>query len=309
MEQPKERAMKSRPGSVWVFCVAGIAVGGGAGCRKRGGPDDYSNQIGSAMGEVMASLDESVAGGSETAMLPRLPPVLRAPDELKGPLWRRALDEIIPSAYAASCWPSTFSACNAGVRTRDFADCNIGQATLSGSVTLTFTRTAACVLLTDQDAVTRTADFTLTGLYGGTLAVTSPGGGQTVTRTTNGFQYSVGGMQRVLTGPGGRTWFDVRTRTTAPIVVTGGTRTDLVIASGMLEVDHHVAGYTVTLAPSNLTWNASCNCAVSGSLTGTVAGGPFDGEATTVTMTGCGHADVTIGDETESITLDRCGAI
>ena len=200
----------------------------------------------------------------------------------------------MPSAYAASCWPSTFSACDAGVRTREFADCTIGAATLEGSVTLTFTRTAACALLTDGDAVTRTADFTLTGLYGGTLDVTSPGGGQTVTRTATGFEYTVGGMQRVLTGPGGRTWFDVTTRTTAPIVVTGSGRTDLVIASGMLEVSHNVAGYTVTLAPTNLTWNASCNCAVSGTLTGTIAGGPFDGESAAVTLTGCGQADVTM---------------
>ena len=51
-------------------------------------------------------------------------------------------------------------------------------------------QSTACTVLTAGDAVTRTADFTLTGLYGGTLEVTSPGGGQTLTKTADGFQYT-----------------------------------------------------------------------------------------------------------------------
>jgi hypothetical protein len=188
----------------------------------------------------------------------------------------------------------------------NFDACTIGASTLDGAVTLTFTRTAACALLTDGDAVTRTADFTLTGPYGGTLTVTSPGGGQTVTRTAAGFDYTVGGMQRVLRSGGGRTLFDVSTRTTAPIVVTGSTRTDLIIASGALEISHNVAGYKVTLTAQNLRWTPACNCASSGTLTGTVAGGRFDGKSASVTITGCGEADITLGDETEEVTLDRC---
>ena len=77
----------------------------------------------------MSSLDESVTGGAATAMLP----YRRMPDELKGPLWRRAMDSVIPSAYAATCWEPTFSACDAsGVRTKDFGGCTIGVATLDG---------------------------------------------------------------------------------------------------------------------------------------------------------------------------------
>ena len=286
-----------------AFVVATLSV---SGCPK--GDDDESGQIGAAVGEAMASLDESVAGATTTAMLPTNPylPLRRMPMQLRGPAWRRAFDSVVPSAYAASCWGSMFSPCAAGVRTMDFAACTIGPSTLDGMVSLSFTRTAACALVTDGDAVTRTADFTLTGPYGGTLAVTSPGGGQTVTRTAAGFNYTVGGMQRVLRGPGGRTLFDVSTRTTAPIVVTGSSRTDLVIASGGLEIDHNVAGYTVNLTAQNLTWTPTCNCASSGTLTGTVTGGRFDGKSASVTITGCGHAAVTLGDETESVTLDCC---
>ena len=256
-----------RRGSQTVLLVAMMAAAA-AGCRKK----DEADQIGESVGEAMSSLDESVAGGAATAMLP----YRRMPDELKGPLWRRAMDSVIPSAYAATCWEPTFSACDAsGVRTKDFGGCTIGGATL-------------------------------TGLYGGTLEVTSPGGGQTLTKTAAGFDYTVGGMERVLTGPGGRTLFDIATRTTAPIVVTGSSRADLKIVSGSLEVDHKVAGYKVTLTADNLAWTSSCNCATSGTLSGTVSGGKLDGKSASVTLTGCGEADVTIGGETESVSLDRC---
>jgi hypothetical protein len=278
--------------------LAAMMVAAAAGCRKK----DEADQIGESVGEAMSSLDESVAGGGATAMLP----YRRMPDGLEGSLWQRAMDAVIPSAYAASCWEPTFSACNAsGVRTKDFAGCTVGAATLEGTVTLTFNR-PLCVVLTAGDAVTRTADLTLTGLYGGTLEVTSPGGGQTLTRTAAGFDYTVGGMERILTGPGGRTLFDIATRTTAPIVVTGSSRADLKVVSGSLEIDHKIADYKVTLTADNLAWTASCNCATSGTLTGTVTGGRFDGKSASVMLTGCGEADVTIGGETESVTLDRC---
>jgi hypothetical protein len=286
-----------RQGSQAVLLVAVMAVAA-AGCRKK----DEADQIGESVGETLSSLDESVAGGAATAMLP----YRRVPDALKGSPWQRAMDAVIPSAYAASCWEPTFSACNtSGVRTKDFGGCTIGAATLEGTVTLTFNR-PLCAVLTAGDAVTRTADLTLTGLYGGTLEVTSPGGGQTLTRTAGGWEYTVGGMERVLTGPNGRTLFDIATRTTAPIVVTGSSRADLKIVSGSLEIDHKVADYRVTLTADDLAWTASCNCATSGTLSGTVSGGRFSGKSASVTLTGCGAADVTIDGETESVTLDRC---
>ena len=275
-----------------------MVVAAAAGCRKK----DEAEQIGETVGEAMSSLDESVSGES-TAMFRYVP------SELKGSPWRRALDNVIPSAYAATCWEPAFSACSTtGTRTKDFGGCMIGGATLEGTATLTFNR-PLCVVLTAGDAVTRTADLTLTGRYGGTLAITSPGGGQTLTKTAEGFEYSVGGMERVLTGPGGRTLFDVATRTTAPIVVTGSSRADLKIVSGSFEIDHKVAAYKVTLTANNLAWTSSCNCASSGTLSGTVSGGKHDGKSASVTITGCGEADVTIDGDTESVTMDRCVAM
>jgi hypothetical protein len=123
------------------------------------------------------------------------------------------------------------------------------------------------------------------------------------------FHYDVAGMRRVLEGPGGRTLFDISTRTTEPFVVTGSSRADLVIESGTLEVSHNLAGYKVSLAADHLAWSSTCNCAVSGKLTGTVAGGKFSGKSATVELKGCGHADVTIDGDTDSVTLDHCAGI
>jgi hypothetical protein len=284
-----------------LLMTAGAAGGGAAGCRKQSLADQ--EQIGAAIGEVMASVDESTKGSGATARLP----ILRMPDELRAPLWHQVYDGVVRTAYAGGCVQAMFATCSNGVRTRTFDQCSIGAATLDGMVSLTFSDTRTCAILAAGDSVNRTADFTLTGPWGGTLAVSSPGGGQVLTKTATGFDYTVPGMHRVLTGPGGRTLFDISTRTTAPIHLTGSSRADLVIVSGALEVSHNLAGYKVTLVPENLTWAASCNCAVSGKLTGTVAGsGKLDGKSASVTLTGCGQAEVAIDGETETVTLDRC---
>jgi hypothetical protein len=259
----------------------------------------------------MASADESANGSATTAMLPALP-VLRAPDLLRPPLWRRAVDALtlIPSAYAASCLPVTYSACAAGVRTATFDNCNVGIITVDGSINLTFSDAAVCNIATVGDSVNRTGSLTLSAL-GGSLAITTPGGGQTLTRAATGFSFAVPGMERVLTLPSGRTLFDISTMTPAgaPLTITGTSRSDMVITGGTLVVTHNLAGYSVSLTPDNLTWTPTCNCASSGSLTGTVSGGKEDGKSATVTLTGCGTADVTIDGDTEGVTLDRCATI
>jgi hypothetical protein len=285
-----------------VLLAVSAVLAGGA-CRKQTLADQ--EQIGASIGEVMASVDESTRGSGATARLP----ILRMPDEMKGPLWRQIFDGVVHTAYAASCLQSSFGACTGGARMRTFDNCAIGPATLDGMVTLAFSDANSCAVAVAGDSVNRTASFTLTGPYGGTLAVSSPGGGQTLTKTAVGFDYSVPGMERVLTGPGGHTLFDISTRTTTPIHITGTSRADLVIVSGALEVSHNLAGYKVTLSPQNLTWSASCTCAVSGTLTGTVSGGKHDGQSASVTLTGCGQAEVTIDGESDSVTMDRCAAI
>jgi hypothetical protein len=300
--------MSTRAGLTTGIFTAMALAALATGCRKQSLSDQ--GQIGASVGEVMASADESANGGTTTAMLPALP-VLRAPDVLRPPMWRRALGALSPisTAHAASCLPVTYSACTAGVRTATFDNCNVGIVTVDGSINLTFSETAACNIATVGDSVNRTGSLTLSAL-GGSLAITTPGGGQTLTRTATGFTFAVPGMERVLTLPSGRTLFDISTMTTSPLVITGSSRADMAIAGGTLVVQHNLAHYSVSLTPDNLTWTPTCNCASSGSLTGTVSSsGPDDGKTATVTITGCGTADVTIDGDTESVTLDRCSTI
>ena len=292
----------SKTGVLTAAALALLAVG----CRK--GLSDQG-QIGAAVGEVMASADESAESGSATAMLPAVP-VLRAPAELRPPLWRRAMDALtlIPPAYADSCLPVTYSTCTAGVRTATFNGCTVGAVSVDGSINLSFSDAAACNIAAVGDSVNRTGSLTLSAL-GGSLAITAPGGGQTLTRTATGFTFAVPGMERVLTLPSGRTLFDISTATTTPLTIRGSSRADFVMVSGTLVVTHNLADYAVSLTPDNLAWKASCNCASSGSLTGTVTSGKDSGKSASVTLTGCGTADVTIDGDTESVTLDRCAAI
>ncbi|HXJ20917.1 MAG TPA: hypothetical protein VMT03_11855 [Polyangia bacterium] len=287
---------------IGVMSAAALAAVGSAGCRKEALTDQA--QIGATVGEVMASANESASAGTSTAALT---PMFRTPDELRGPLWRRAARTLLPTASAAACYPFTFSACASGVRTETFSSCTFGPTTVDGNVTLAFSDSAGCALAVG-DSVNRTADFTISGDYGGSLTVTSPGGGQTLTRTATGFDFAVGGIERVLMGLRNNELFDISTETTTPLSITGSPG-NLVIVGGTLVITHHLAGYAVSLTPNNLTWASTCNCAVSGSLSGTVSGGKDDGKSATVTLTGCGTADVTIDGDTESVTMDRCGAI
>jgi hypothetical protein len=300
--------MLTRAGSTTGILTATALAMLAVGCRKEGVTDQ--GQIGAAVGDVMASADESANGGSSTAMLPALP-ALRAPAQLRPPLWRRTMDALtlIPPAYADSCLPVTYSACDAGVRTATFNGCTVGAIAVNGSVSLAFSDTAACNIATVGDSVNRTGSLTLSA-PAGSLAITTPGGGQTLTRTATGFTFAVAGMERVLTLASGRTLFDIGTMTPAPLTITGSSRSDMVMAGGTLVVTHHLAGYSVSLTPDHLTWTPACNCASSGSLTGTVSGGgKDDGKSATVTITGCGTADVTIDGDTESVTMERCAAI
>ncbi len=263
-----------------VLGTAALVALAGFGCRRGVGDQ---GQIGASVGELMASADESASNTSTAAA--------------------------VAASGTAPCYPFTFSACSAGVRTETFSSCTFGKAVVDGAVTLTFSDTANCAMAATGDSVNRSADFTVTGPYGGTLTVNSPGGGQTLTRTASGFDFAVPGMERLLLGPRGATLFDITTETTTPLSITGSSRSDFTIASGALLVTHHVAGYSVALTPDNLAWSPSCNCAVSGKLTGRVIGGPENGNSATVTITGCGTADVDIDGDSESVTMDRCVGI
>lgn len=264
----------------------------------RGALED-PDEIAQSAGDALASLDELTGEGAFAFRLPHRP-ALERPGVLD------VLGEtLLGSAYAARCnITNTFGACSGGVRTKGFGGCTLGALSFEGDVTLTFSD-SACSMAGDGASVTRTADFSITGRREATLAVTSPGGGQTLTRTgASAFTWKVGGMNRVMTGSDGRKLVDVSTRTLADITVSGTGRSGRVVDGGKLEIKHNLAGYTTELIPENITWANTCNCPVSGKLTGTVSGATA--RSFSVEMTACGKATVTANGSTQSVELDRC---
>jgi hypothetical protein len=287
--------------------ILGALVGGAMLLGACGGSTDAADpnaELANATGDATASLDEMATGGGFARLMI---PKLQRPELMRQSLGHQVADFLLPSAEAAGCAQETFTACSSGVRTRTFDGCSIGPATLNGSVELDFSD-SACGMSASSDSVTRKANFTLTGPNGGTITVSSPDGGQKVTNNGDGtFNYEVLGMHRVGTDAGGKTVFDVSTSTSAPIGVTGTSRSNRVINGGTLVVQHNLAGVTATLSPSNVTWDGTCNCPVSGSWSGTRSGnktGSF-----TVTLTGCGTGTVTTADGTKNVTFDRCSAL
>jgi hypothetical protein len=262
-------------------------------------PDEVE-EVGHAVGDAFASLDESGQGGGFAYVAP-----LRRPELMRGSVGERLLEALLPAAHATGCWSIGFSACANGVRERDFGNCTLGSAELAGSATLTFSNDT-CSLANTGDSVTREAEFTLTGRRNATLRVSSEGGGQIVTRTATGWSYRVLGMHRVMTTAAGRTFFDIETRTLADIGVTGSSRSTRVVSGGELEVRHNLAKYTTVLAPNELAWSATCNCPVSGTLSGTSTSDDGEAKTASIAITGCGRATVTIGDESRDLTFDRC---
>jgi hypothetical protein len=253
-----------------------------------------------AVGDVMSSMDES-SGATDGGFVQILLPKRLLAD-------RGMLDFLIPEAQAASCFLSGFSSCSSGVRSRNYEDCTFagGRVSLSGSVTLNYSD-SDCSMASNGDSVTRTADFTISARRG-SLTVTAPGGGQTVARTTAGFDYSVGGLKRVLKDSDGETVADVETRTLSAISVTGASRSSRVMTGGQLEIKNLTRGTTAVLSPSDLTWSSTCNCAVSGSLTGSSTGNETSDEIT-ITITGCGTATVSSGGKSEEVEFDRCTGV
>jgi hypothetical protein len=268
-----------------------------------GGGIEDSAEIAQVAGEAMASFDEASTGGGGFAM--------RTPARLQAPAYERVWNELLPEAHAAACYTrlvNPFSACTNGVRTRTFDSCTVGIYTLTGSVTLTFSDTA-CAMAATNNSVTRTASFNLSNSRG-SLAVSSEGGGQRITRTgATAFAYNVLGMKRVLSDKAGKALATVTSKTTSDIGVTGTSRADRTLNGGTLELTNETRGYTVSLSPTDVKWTAGCLCPVSGKLTGSVTG-KQQAKTFTVEFTECGKATITTESKSkEEVTLERCGAI
>lgn len=255
------------------------------------------------IGDVMASVDES--GGTTNGtmvMMESHKRMMASREKSATPFSFLNSMGLLPSAQAVACKDTTFTGCASSQKVRDLAGCTIGVATFSGDITLQFSD-SGCVVDSDGDYVDRNPDFAVSGIRGANLTVAKTGTyGQRITRVSSGnFTFANDGIRRLFT-LAGETLFDYTTRTTTAIGITGTSRSDRVMTGGQLRVTNNVSGVSCNYAPSNVTWASTCNCATSGTWTGTCS----DGKDTSITVTGCGTGTIIVGEESEGLSFDRC---
>lgn len=274
-------------------------------------------EAGQQIGDAMASIDESGSGSgnfaqiikSETKFFAR-----SAPGSLIFP--SPLMSTLFPTATAAACSSVAFGACSSGVTTRTFAGCTVGTAEFNGSVSLTYrdgttgVNQAGCSLIDTGDVVLRNPNYTVTGLRGAELSVSKTGSsGQSILRLNgalNSYRLDNDGINRRFT-LAGQTLLDSTTvieenASSQPMVISGTNRSGRTLSGGKLTFTNNLTAQSCSFEPSNVTWGASCNCATSGSWAGTCS----NGTSATLEITGCGTANLSVGEETEILTFDRC---
>jgi hypothetical protein len=220
----------------------------------------------------------------------------------------------LPKAEAVACFGFGFGSCSSNTIVRNYNNCTIGSASLSGDVTLVWGGgAAACSLSSSGQFITRTPNFTLTGRRGATLSVTKTGTiGQRLTWASGSgfskvFNFTNDGINRKFTDSNSNVIFDQTSVVSGTLTVTGTDRNNRVITSvgGTLKVTNNLTSVVCDYTPSNVTWSSTtCNCPVAGSWSGSCS----DGKSTTLDITGCGTANYTEGSETQSVSFDRCSS-
>ncbi len=294
----------------WMFIIISLSLISFS-CKKKIEDEAATasletEEIAQQVGETMAAIDE--AGGSSgqfAFMKSQLRTFARVtPNALEKP---SLMSLIMPTAEAATCAVGqTFSGCVSNVVTRNFNNCTIGTATVSGSVTLTYYDAGVdntCSMAVAPDQVHRNPNFTVSTPSGAVLSVTKTSTwGQSVAKVSSHlFRIDNDGINRKLTF-NGATLIDITTTIPNHITVSGVARAGRTMNGGEVFTTNNLTGKTCSLVPTNVTWNGSCNCAISGSWSGSCS----DGNMATVDITGCGTADITINGEGKSITFDRC---
>lgn len=150
-------------------------------------------------------------------------------------------------------------------------------AVLNGSSLASFNN-SSCSLLITGDEVIREHQLKLVGFYSRAYINSSSsektnylgqsvGGGRSILTTNSGWTVENLGENHQLVNSNGRTLMDISVQTSQPIVVEGSlARDNRKVVSGETKIFHNLARFTTTLTYSNLQWDASCECPISGSI-------------------------------------------
>ncbi len=227
-------------------------------------------------------------------------------------------DAIHPNASSPCSYSTARSTCANSSDTIDWNGCTLalGKITMTGGWTETFsgTNAATCAIpVVSGGAIVRTATSSvatisdLTGLAsrlnGSTVTTDTTGGtawdgtaipstGISITNSGGTRSVAINGLHRVMKGPAGKVHFDHFVRTSTNLSMTGtrlaGTRT---IASGVVEVYHNLAKYTVSNSFSSVVWaDNTCCYPTSGTIASTFTGTGLTGNSTLTFTSTCGEA-------------------
>lgn len=211
------------------------------------------------------------------------------------------LEFALPKAYAANCIRAVNSSCVNQVRSATYAECEIGAVKMSGTVELSYNQ-SNCSMVTDGSTLTRTYNLQRVGPRGGTLSTSSNskqdyrtsvsayGGGGRLTKISGGYSVEVLGKHKTLTIRD-REVYNVSMRTTSALQISGGLdRASRTIVSGVLEVNHNIAGRTAVWTFNNVQYSSQCAHPVSGTID-IVWSGSKVGSAQ-LTFSACGIAQI-----------------
>lgn len=279
-------------------------------CNKQEDTSDPSDSVAQTLGDAMSAIDDSGGSDGGYAFLERNVKSV-AQVEPKPYFFEKLRESWTPKAYAASCSAAnTFGTCTNNVVARDFQECTVGTYTFDGVITFSFSDAASdniCLMTATGHSVSRDPDFTITGPRGGTLTVAKTGSvGQRIQRTAavGVFDFTNDGIRRILSFRG-NTLSDWTSMTTSAITIIGDARNGRVANGGVLNVVNNTSGLSCDFAPSAVTWNSTCNCAVSGTWSATCS----DSSSSTYEITGCGTGTLTQGGSSETVTLSQCSSL
>lgn len=228
-----------------------------------------------------------------------------------------------------SCLAGSFGVCEGGgsrsrYRERTVDCTTAGGAEWAGTIRLDFTGNN-CRMDQLEETLTRTlpSNLTVTATRG-TITVstdskttwdgTEVGGGQRLTLTdldtrANTFSYEVLGVTRSAKTAADVELFNISRHTPdgEAMTVTGTDRNNRTVTGGKLQVFHNLLAYTAEWVPTDVTWEETCTCPVSGSVAGTLTGSQTG--SLNVTFNSCGTATVTRDGESQQVTLDSCSSV
>ena len=295
-----------------TLAAAGLILLGACGPAVPGVSSTTTNEVielGNDVSDVASSVDESGGSTGNLAFVERAQKSFArlVPAEFSKSGFNF---HWIADAQAAICSSAIFGACTANSVVRNYAGCTVDTSTFTGTVAITWGGASiACHPAASGDTITRVPSFQITGPQGSTYSVTNVGAvGQQIRLTnfaasaTRTQTFTSDGIRRIVTSSTGTTLYDTTQSTTAPITITGTTRTNRTMNGGTVRIQNNLTGTTCDFSPTLVSWTGGCNCPTSGSWAGTCT----DGRTSTILMTACGFGTVTLASGSEDVHFDRC---